>query len=130
MNHKYIKYKKKENKRDARKRTECIHNAIKSTEILTADYREIFDNAVGYAYGEPLDEYSEKSIYAIMVNDIRHNYSNYDQILKSSYGVYRSEYDYIQYKNAVLNKIASVYPSLEAECNRQKRKLDMVKICN
>ena len=129
MNRKYIKHKKKEKDRNLIRRTECIHGAINSTEITIANFREIFDNAVQFAYNEPLEEYSEKSIDAIMVNDIRHNYSNYDQILKSPYGICRSECDYIQYKNAVLEKIAYTYPSLKDACDKQKRKCDMVKVC-
>lgn len=107
-----------------------LHKAINSTVIYyDKDYREIFDNAIQFAYGVPLGEYYEKSIDAIMVNDIRHNCSNYDQILKQVYRINRSDNDYVQYKNSVLEKIANVYPSLKDECNKQKRKCDMVKIC-
>lgn len=126
MKRKYIN--KKEGNRDLLRRTECLYNAINSTEILVLDYREIFDDAVRYMYSEPINEYSERDINAIMVNSIRHNYSNYDQVLRGPYGINRSEYDYAQYKNCVLNKIAHVYPSLKDECDRQKRKCDMVKI--
>ena len=93
------------------------------------DCREIFDNAIQFKYGGPLEEYSEKSINAIMVNDIRHNYSNYDQMLKSVYRVHRCDNDYIQYKNSVLDKISIAYPFLKDECIKQKHKNDMVKIC-
>ena len=105
-----------------------FYNIIENTIIRNGNYREIFDNAVNYAYGKPLDEYSEKSINAIMVNDIRHNYSNYDYMLKKVYKINRSDNDYIQYKNSILDKISKTYPSLKDECDKQKRKLDMVKI--
>lgn len=107
-----------------------FYNIINSTNIENKDCRKIFDNSVQYAYGEVLDEYSEKSINAIMVNDIRHNCSNYDQNLKQIYRIHRSDSDYIQYKNSILNKISNAYPFLIDECNKQKRRCDMVKICN
>jgi len=129
MNHKYIKYKKKEGTRNLIKRTEHLYNAINSTEILVGDYRDILDDAVKFVYENPVYEYYENDIDAIMVNNIRHNYSNYDEILKSKYGIYRSEYDYAQYKNSILEKIANAYPHLKHECYRQKRKCDMVEIC-
>lgn len=129
MNRKYIKRRNKECNRNLIKRTEHLYSAIDSTEIITGDYRDIFDNAVEFVYGEPICEYFENDIDAIIVNHIRHNYSNYDEILKGSHGINRSEYDYAQYKNCVLNKIADIYPSLKDACDKQKRKCDMVKIC-
>jgi hypothetical protein len=128
MSHKYIKYKNKENNRDLIRRTQSLCNAINSTEIENADYREIFDNAVEFAYNNLTYEYTERDIHAIMVNNIRHNYSNYDEVLRGPYGIRRSECDYMQYKNCVLNKISDIYPPLKDECDRQKRKCDMV-IC-
>lgn len=106
-----------------------LYNNINSVNIENKNCREIFDNAVQFAYGEPLLEYSERSIEAIMVNDIRHNYSNYDDNLKQVYKINRSDNDYYQYKNSVLEKISSNYPFLKNECDKQKRKFDMVKIC-
>ena len=105
-----------------------FHKVIDSITIEKRDYREVFDNAIQFEYGEPLDEYLEKNINAIMVNNIRHNCSNYDQMLKPMHKIRRSDNDYIQYKNSVLDKIATVYPSLEEACNKQKRKFDMVDI--
>ena len=106
-----------------------FYKAVNSVTIINKNCREIFDNAVQFGYGQPLVEYSEKSINAIMVNDIRHNCSNYDEILKCIYKIRRSDNDYAQYKNSVLEKISSTYPFLKNECDKQKRKFDMVKIC-
>lgn len=122
MNRQYIKI------RTGIDKTSDLYRVIESTIIEYKDYREIFDNAVQFEYGKTLDEYSEKGINAIMVNNIRHNCSNYDKMLKPMHRIHRSENDYIQYKNSVLEKIANVYPFLKDECNRQKRKLDMVSI--
>ena len=105
-----------------------LHNIINSINIEDANYREIFDNAIQFAYGKPLEEYNEKSIEAIMVNDIRHNYSNYDDNLKRVYRIKRTDNDYEQYKNSVLEKISDTYPLLKNECDKQKRKCNMVKI--
>mgnify|MGYP003321335147 CR=1 FL=1 len=63
-----------------------------------------------------------------MVNNIRHNYSNYDETTRLVNRINRSDNDYNQYKNCVLNKIADAYPFLKKECERQKRRFDMVKI--
>lgn len=112
-------------------KTRKLYNAIDSTIIENRDYREIFDNAIEFRYDKPLYEYRENIIDSIIVNEIRHNCSNYDQILKQIHRIDRSgNYnDYIQYKNSVLDKISKVYPFLKDECIKQKSKLDMVKIC-
>jgi hypothetical protein len=122
MNHKHFKNKYTVDK------TLQLHNIINSINIENVNYREIFDNAVQFAYGRPLEEYYEKNIEAIMVNDIRHNYSNYDDNLKRVYRIKRTDSDYEQYKNSVLEKISNTYPLLKDECNKQKRKCNMVKI--
>lgn len=122
MNHKHFK------KQYNTDKTLQLYNIINSINIEDVNYRKIFDNAIQFAYGKPLEEYSEKSIEAIMVNDIRHNYSNYDDNLKKVYRIKRTDNDYIQYKNSVLEKISNIYPSLKNECDKQKRKCDMIKI--
>ena len=129
MNRKHIN-KRIKNMRNNRDKTKDLYDTINSTIIEeNVDYRKVFENAVQYAYGEPLDEYNEKSIDAIIVNDIRHNYSNYDQMLKKVYRINRTDRDYEQYKNSVLEKISNAYPALKDECEKQKRDFDMVKIC-
>jgi lipopolysaccharide biosynthesis regulator YciM len=109
-------------------KTKNLYNAINSVSIETVDCRKIFEDAVKYEYNKPLDEYTENNINAIMVNNIRHNHSNYDQVIKQIHRIHRSDNDYEQYKNSVLEKIAIVYPFLKNECQRQKRIFDMVKI--
>ena len=119
MKHKYI---------NPMIKTKNLYNAIDSVSIEIVDCRKLFEDAVKYEYNKPLDEYTENNINAIMVNNIRHNYSNYDQILKQVHRVHRTDNDYEQYKNSVLEKIAAAYPFLKNECQRQKRIFDMVKI--
>lgn len=125
MKHKYFRNNKQKSDMD---KTVDIYRAINSTNVEDKDYRDIFDDAVKFAYGESLIEYSEKSINAIMVNDIRHNCSNYDKVPKQVYKINRTNNDYEQYKNSVLEKISVAYPPLTDECNKQKRRFDMVKV--
>lgn len=123
MNRKYFK----QNKIDKEKEFLKI---IDSIIIEDRNYRDIFDDAVQFEYGKPLTEYYEKHIDRIMVNNIRHHYSNYDQVTKQMHKIHRynGESDYIQYKNSVLDKIANTYPLLEEECNKQKRRFNMVNL--
>ncbi len=109
-------------------KTRNFYDALNSVSIQHVDCRKIFEDAVRYEYNNPLYEYTENNIDAIMVNNIRHNYSNYDQVLKQIHRINRCDNDYEQYKNSVLEKIAIAYPFLKNECLRQKRIFDMVKI--
>lgn len=128
MKRRYSKYNKiRSKKKSDVDRTIELFNLMNSVIINNdIDYREILDSAIQYSYTEPQDRYSERNLGIIMVNDIRHRYSNYDNILKQVNKVKRTNNDYIQYKNSVLEKIASSYPYLKNECVRQKQKLDMV----
>jgi len=105
-----------------------LYNTLDSIIIKSEDCRKIFEDAIQYEYGKSLDEYYENNINAIMVNNIRHNYSNYDELIKQVKRIHRTDNDYDQYKNCTLNKIAEAYPFLKKECERQKRQFDMVKI--
>ena len=120
MNHRYIK-----NDID---KTKEFYKLVNSINITSKDYRDIFEDGISYEYGDQLDEYYERNINAIMVNNIRHNCSNYDKSLKQMRRINRSDNDYYQYKNCVLEKISNKYPYLKDECYRQKRKIDLVKI--
>ena len=79
------------------------------------------------------DGIKEHTMHRILVNNIRHDHTNYDKGLrkiKRQYGVYYDESVYTQYKNAVLNKIAMNYPFLAEECARQKGELCMIRTIN
>lgn len=91
-----------------------------------ATYREIFDNAVLFKYGKNVNECDYNNINAIMVNNIRHKYSNYDLLLKRIHKIKNNEDDYFQFKNSVLYKIGQAYPFLKDECFKQRYKLNMV----
>lgn len=114
------------NKRISKK----LYNIAANTEISDYDAREILDEALRYEYvdGEAPLEFKEKNLKRIMVNSIRHNYSNYDDGLKQVHRLKASETVYFRYKNMVLNQISLQYPYLSDECKRQKHTINMVKI--
>lgn len=75
-------------------------------------------NYYGYTNNFCPCEASESAIDRWAVNYIRHNLTQYDKKLEElegtgSYTIYRD------YKRAVLEKIAEVYPTYKAECERQ-----------
>lgn len=94
------------------------------------DYREILDNAIAFKYGKSSNKYvyRERELGAIMVNQIRHCYTNYNSLVGKSSRIHRSNNDYGQFKNSVLDKISKSYPLLKDDCNRQKISNNMVKI--
>lgn len=92
--------------------------------------REIYEDALKYEYIKddvPII-FRESNIKRILVNSIRHNYSNYNNGLKQIHLLNDSEDLYFRYKNITLNKIADQYPFLKYECDRQKYDINMVKI--
>ena len=93
------------------------------------DLREIFDTALNYEFTEsetPI-EFKEDNIQRILVNSIRHSYSNYEAGLKNIHRL-KSEDDYFRYKNATLERIAREYSTLRDECERQKHTLNIATI--
>ena len=65
-----------------------------------------------------------------MVNYVRHNLTIYDNALYSISGKPGCYTEYLRYKQAVLSKIADVYPELRSECDRQSKRYEMhVNIC-
>ncbi len=59
-----------------------------------------------------------------VVNYIRHNLVNYSSMLYQLRGKIGKEKAYYALKNAILDKIAEVYPTYADECYRQKQCLD------
>lgn len=58
------------------------------------------------------------------VDYIRHNLTNYDHDMNALINKVGKDKAYDKYKEAVLDKIAEVYPDLEDECENQKIKRD------
>jgi hypothetical protein len=56
-----------------------------------------------------------------MVNYIRHNLTNYEDLLEELEGKVGKINAYIKLKNKILKKIAEVYPDLKDECYNQMR---------
>lgn len=108
-----------------------FNNIIQNIDIEpNHNLREIFDSALNYEYPEaekPI-EFRERNIKRIMVNSIRHEYSNYEDGLKQVHRLKMHEGMYFRYKNIVLNQISQEYPFLQDECESQKSKIKMVKI--
>lgn len=64
---------------------------------------------------------SEENKKRWMVNYLRHCCTDYDAKIERFMGEVGHEQAYCAYRNAVLDKIATAYPHLSAECERQKR---------
>lgn len=88
--------------------------------------RNIYDQAIINNGKDDKIELPENVVYRWMVNTIRHDYTNYEQGIKQIHKLNYDELSYRMYKNAVLDKISSVYPNLSEECNNQKNPVVMV----
>ena len=97
-----------------------------------SNIREIYDEAMSYAArydSRSLEKYAfkESDIGRRMVNHIRHNHTNYTEVLKAN-KVYEAPQDiYHNYKNKFLNRIEDEYPFLEDACDDQKSLVVMAK---
>jgi len=69
----------------------------------------------------PSDVYSvdAETMNRWIVNYIRHNLTSYDEELYLMSGKVGCHIAYVRYKNAVLHKIAEVYPKYAEECSMQ-----------
>ena len=104
-------------------------NTINNTNFTDSTYRDIFDDAIEFNYDDnPIEFRNSSKLDRMMVNTIRHSYTNYEDNLKVIHKLKSVHNAYYRYKNSVLNSIAEKYPFLEEECNNQKRKLTMVKV--
>ena len=109
-------------------------NMMNSVYIFKNDPRFIFEEALSYGNlrSEEGQVFKERDLKHAMVNQIRHEESNYDLYLRDINRISRSINDYntsyYRFKNATLTKIAEVYPFLEDQCRQQKRKVNMIKI--
>lgn len=75
----------------------------------------------GYSYDYPDPKYAnEDTITRWMVNYIRHNLTKYDENLEEIAEKTGKTLAYVMIRNAILDKIAEVYPELAEECENQK----------
>lgn len=102
---------------------------IHGTRVYNSSFRDILDNGINYNYEtNPIVFYNDEKINHIMVNTIRHTFSDYEPNLKVIHKL-RTVYNaYPRYKNSVLTSIAKEYPFLEKECDKQKMKINMVRV--
>lgn len=97
--------------------------------------REILTKAKEYIESKSERPYIDKehNLKAIMVNNIRHQYTNYDSALEELNNICiasnsrEKRLSYYMLKNAVLNKIAETYPYLADECKLQKHTINMIR---
>lgn len=109
-------------------KTSELYGIMDSIIIDTKDYRDVLDNAIEFRFGKTKESYNENYLRAIMVNEIRHRCSNYNMLVRKVSRIHRSNNDYKQFKNSVLDKISKDYPLLKKDCNVQKIPNNMVKI--
>lgn len=65
------------------------------------------------------DDLSDETLSRWMINYIRHNLTNYDEILDNIKGKFGVEEAYIKYKKILMLKIKEVYPELFIETKEQ-----------
>lgn len=65
------------------------------------------------------DDLSDETLARWMINYIRHNLTNYDEILDNIKGKFGVEEAYIKYKKILMLKIKEVYPELFIETKEQ-----------
>jgi len=104
-------------------------NTINNISFINSSYRSIFDSAIAFNYMQnPVEFNNPGKLNKYMVNAIRHNYTNYEDELKTIHKLKTVHNAYYRYKNSVLNNIAIKYPFLKKECDNQKRRIDMVQV--
>lgn len=92
---------------------------------LTADnsyeLQELEDELENYTFCRPNND----TLNRWVVNFIRHNLVDYDNVLYKNKGKTGKDEAYPIFKKAVLNKIASVYPKYAEECNSQAENIGL-----
>lgn len=114
-----------------RKRFERIREQLQIRRIN--NYREILDTSYDYNYHDNLPlELKQRDIEHMMVNAIRHRFSNYISCIYKIDHIYAypNNKNYTMFKNYTLECIAKEYPFLQNACIQQKRSINMVKICD
>ena len=108
-----------------------IYKYLNNINIKSESMRKYFNELQehrGWCSEQPI-KLRERSIINGLVNSIRHNAFTYNSDIKKIRKLNtRNNNNYVQYKNAVLEKIALEYPSLREECDRQKKPLNLVKV--
>ena len=109
-----------------------FNQCLSEFQLQSIPIRNIYDEAVAYLNtthpNTNKQEVFEDRIKRLMVNQIRHNYTNYDEELRKLKRVKREDQTYYYlYKNYTLKKIQEQYQYLEDACKRQKTNLTMAK---
>lgn len=87
------------------------------------DYEDsYYDDSDSYEYDYEdfdYDDVSEPMMNRWVVNYIRHNLISYDEALENLWGKVGKEDAYVNFKNAILERIAQAYPKYADECKNQ-----------
>ena len=106
---------------------------------LQDDARSILEDALSYpnTLSEDGLEYRERDLKRHLVNYIRHDKTNYESGLLDIHKVglrldhkWGDSQSYFLYKNATLSKISQAYPYLKEECDKQMRKIKLIRKAN
>lgn len=114
------------------KKNQEFYQIISRIDLGNKTLRDYFEESHDHYFGEAgaPTELSERKIKRDLVNSIRHNNSfDYDAGIREVHRLDRKNRadNYKLYKNIILDKIATKYPFLSAECRNQKLRVDMVK---
>lgn len=110
-----------------------FNRCLSELQVFPLSIRDVYDRAVSYAYNGIPMQISEGKIKRIMVNEIRHDCTKYDEGIRKINKMKRLSEDrkddtyYYIYKNCTLQKIQEQYEYLKDECERQKTSILMAK---
>lgn len=107
----------------------CKHIKVRRWDLTKLRRQTISDKQAWYNYQSMLrdgrceyrdaDTADDDTVQRWMVNFIRHNLTEYDDVLYEMSGRVGCHDEYYHYREAVLAKIAEVYPELKDECELQ-----------
>lgn len=106
---------------------EYIEESIKKIKVRKLRYAVVYTRMIedriynhGYTGG------NEEAEQRWAVNFVRHELTSYDKEMYNIAGKVGTHQMYAEYKRAVLDKIAEAYPELQAECERQKQRIEII----
>lgn len=107
---------------------------VDSIEVYSAKKKHVKRSALEYAAEQGKRPKKNKQIKQVMVCNIRHEYSNYEEILRNYKSLCQDEPQkdkrlvYHMIKNSTLEQIAQEYPYLKRQCKMQKIDAPMIKV--
>lgn len=105
---------------------EVLCKLINNIGLQSIPIRQVYEEALLYQYGNIPYIIKENEVKRLMINLLRHKYTNYDKGLFFIKKMGNMSPDYRVYKNAVINEISSKYPILSDECLNHIEYVNMV----